>query len=192
MAKSSVLLSTLIDLVQSGIIATDQQTIRQLQLLNEEYPGMLLQSLYDDDSVRAGKEVKLLLQTPVVMTMAARGNATRLDFDMCGDSDDGHRHDSRAAAAEDLEDDDNTDRESNIERSTQDSDDGDDKLEWDEVHNRLDDINESVTDLASTVSSSFLAMQIIGATSIVGLLLTLLSVWKQCTDPASPVAVCRA
>ena len=201
MATSSITLNTLVDLVSSGVVAADRQTVLQLQLLNEEFPGTQLKTLYDTTTLDEG--VLKLLNTPLVMAMAARGarkEGERFDFDLCGDDDDNGRPAAAAAAAaaadagngSGSDSEDGRSRLTLSEGESGDSDyEGDDEEDrWDEVHDRLDDIKESVHDLASTVSSSFLAMEIVGATSTVGLLLTLLSIWRQCSDAAA--TSCRA
>ena len=193
MAKSSVLLSTLVDLVTSGHVATSQQTVRQLQSLNEEFPCMLLHSLYRN-IVQVDDDVRKLLRMPLVRSMAACGKDVQLDFDMCADSDSDQRCSLHAEGSDDDSDsdsDDDDDAGGDDGEHVSDGDDSDSDISrWDEVHDRLDDIQHSVGNLASTVSSSFLAIQIIGATSTFGMLIALLSMWRQCTD-ATAIGVCR-
>lgn len=168
------------DLLMTGVIGAEPEVISELKAISDSSPGMLLRSLYNTTTPTPTR-LQQLLETPCIRSMAFREHKCKSEFDMCDqevvdavseDSDD--ECDSRVTHDDDEYDDDD-------DGGKEDDDDDFEDDQWAEIHDRFDQLSSSVSALTSTVSSSMLALQIVGAVYTVGLLVTTFSIWKQCS-----------
>jgi hypothetical protein len=99
-----------------------------------------------------------------------------------GADEDGKASEDDEDDDKDDEDDDEDDEDDEDEDEDEDSDDEDSGKHWWYVRQKLTSLESRLADLTSGVSSAVVVLQVLGAASTFGILLTVLGMWRTCSS----------